>query len=83
MPHGTCALRHPCFCVLHTRGEGTSDDARFTVQLSSGGGQFIDVHTGNTGRENFTLGINRSGISDIRVVCRTGGIRVAGIEIVK
>ena len=78
MPHGTCALRHPCFCVLHTWG-----DARFTVLLSSGDGQFIDVHTGNTGRENFTLGINRSGISDIRLVCRTGGIRVADIEIVK
>ena len=28
-------------------------------------------------------GINRSGISDIRLVCRTGGIRVAGIENVK
>ena len=34
-------------------------------------------------RNSATLGINRSGISDIRVVCRTGGIRVAGIEIVK
>ena len=65
--------------LFYTPGAG----ARFTVQLSSGGGQFIDVHTGNTGRENFTLGINRSGISDIRVVCRTGGIRVADIEIVK
>ena len=28
-------------------------------------------------------GINRSGISDIRLVCRTGGIRVADIKIVK
>ena len=78
MPHGTCALRHPCFCILHTW-----DDARFTVQLSSGGGQFIDVHTGYTGQENFTLGINRSGVSDIRVVCRTGGIKVADIEMTK
>ena len=65
------------------RGEGTPDDARFTVELSSGGGQFIDVHTGNTGRESFRLDVNRSGVSDIRLVCRTGGIKVADIEMTK
>lgn len=79
-----CPAASVLLCAPHLgRGEGTPDDAWFTVQLSSGDGQFIDVHTGNTGRENFTLGINRSGISDIRLVCRTGGIRVADIEIVK
>ena len=52
-------------------------------QLSSGGGQFIDVHTGKTGRESFRLDVNRSGVSDIRVVCRTGGIKVADIEMTK
>lgn len=62
---------------------GTPKDALFTIQLSSGGGQFIDVYTGKINQNSFKIDINRSGVSDIRLVCRTGGIRVGDIRIEK
>lgn len=63
--------------------EGCSPDAEFTIQLSSGGGQFLDVFTGKVSGHEQKLQINRSGVSDIRVLCQQGTLNIAEIKVDK
>ncbi len=63
--------------------EGCSPDAEFTIQLSSGGGQFLDVYTGKVSWHEQKLQINRSGVSDIRVLCQQGTLNIAEIKVDK
>ena len=60
-----------------------STDAEFTIQLSSGGGQFLDVYTGKVSGHEQKLQINRSGVSDIRVLCQQGTLNIAEIKVDK
>lgn len=61
--------------------KGCSPDAEFTIQLSSGGGQFLDVYTGKVSGHEQKLQINRSGVSDIRVLCQRGTLNIAEIKV--
>lgn len=63
--------------------KGCSTDAEFTIQLSSGGGQFLDVFTGKVSGHEQKLQINRSGVSDIRVLCQQGTLNIAEIKVDK
>lgn len=63
--------------------EYCSPDAEFTIQLSSGGGQFLDVYTGKVSGHEQKLQINRSGVSDIRVLCQQGTLNIAEIKVDK
>lgn len=63
--------------------KGCSTDAVFTIQLSSGGGQFLDVYTGKVSGHEQKLQINRSGVSDIRVLCQQGTLNIAEIKVDK
>lgn len=63
--------------------KGSSPDAEFTIQLSSGGGQFLDVYTGKVSGHEQKLQINRSGVSDIRVLCQQGTLNIAEIKVDK
>lgn len=63
--------------------EDCSPDAEFTIQLSSGGGQFLDVYTGKVSGHEQKLQINRSGVSDIRVLCQQGTLNIAEIKVDK
>lgn len=63
--------------------KGCSPDAEFTIQLSSGGGQFLDVYTGKVSGHEQKLQINRSGVSDIRVLCQQGTLNIAEIKVDK
>lgn len=62
---------------------GSSADATYTIQLSSGGGQFLDIYTGQRSGDWQRFQINRSGISDIRLICRKGKLNVAEIKVEK
>lgn len=63
--------------------KGCSPDAEFTIQLSSGGGQFLDVFTGKVLGHEQKLQINRSGVSDVRVLCQQGTLNIAEIKVDK
>ena len=63
--------------------KGCSTDAEFTIQLSSGGGQFLDVYTGKVSGHEQKLQINRSGVSDVRVLCQQGTLNIAEIKVDK
>lgn len=63
--------------------KGFSADAEFTIQLSSGGGQFLDVFTGKVSGHEQKLQINRSGVSDVRVLCQQGTLNIAEIKVDK
>lgn len=63
--------------------KGSSSDAEFTIQLSSGGGQFLDVYTGKVWGHEQKLQINRSGVSDVRVLCQQGTLNIAEIKVDK
>lgn len=63
--------------------KGSSTDAEFTIQLSSGGGQFLDVFTGKVSGHEQKLQINRSGVSDVRVLCQQGTLNIAEIKVDK
>lgn len=66
--------------VIHW-GAGTSKGAPFTLQLSSGGGQFLDVYSGKVTDDTFKWKVNRSGVSDVRILCPSGNIQVGEISI--
>ena len=63
--------------------KGCSADAEFTIQLSSGGGQFLHVFTGKVSGHEQKLQINRSGVSDVRVLCQQGTLNIAEIKVDK
>lgn len=63
--------------------KGSSTDAEFKIQLSSGGGQFLDVFTGKVSGHEQKLQINRSGVSDVRVLCQQGTLNIAEIKVDK
>lgn len=70
-------------CLTIVFAKGCSPDAEFTIQLSSGGGQFLDVFTGKVSGHEQKLQINRSGVSDIRVLCQQGTLNIAEIKVDK
>ena len=70
-------------CLTIVFAKGCSPDAEFTIQLSSGGGQFLDVYTGKVSGHEQKLQINRSGVSDVRVLCQQGTLNIAEIKVDK
>lgn len=63
--------------------DSSTPDAEFVVQISSGGGQFLDAYTGKISGQKYTLNINRSGVSDIRLICKQGKLNVSEVIVDK
>lgn len=60
--------------------KGYSTDVESTTQLSSSGGQFLDVFTGKVSGHEQKLQINRFGVSDIRILCQQGTLDIAEVK---
>lgn len=58
-------------------------NAAFEIQVSKGGGQFLDFYKGklNSSLES-NIPIEESGISDIRIIIKTGEMHLSKIEII-
>lgn len=61
----------------------TTPNAEFIIQLSSGGGQFLDFYAGKVSDASLKLDINRSGVSDIRFICQNEKICIGEVKVNK
>ncbi len=62
--------------------EDSKIGSEFMIQLSSGGGQFLNEHTAKVdASRKFKLELNRSGVSDIRFLIESGEISISNMEI--
>lgn len=69
--------------LLINWGSKTEPGAGFVIQLSKGGGQFLDYYKGQlNGSTESKIQINESGISDIRIIIKTREIYLSKIEII-
>lgn len=63
-------------------GDKTDMNAEFEVQLSKGGGQFLDFHKGKlVDLSESKIMISDSGISDIRIIVKTKKVYITKVEI--
>ncbi len=60
---------------------GKDSDAEFEIQLSSGGGQFITVYSGNTSQSS-PYSFKSNNATDIRLLITKGSAQVAEINVV-
>ncbi len=64
-------------------GKDATPNADFIIQLSSGGGQFLDFYSGKVSGSSLKLDINRSGVSDIRFISQSGKICIGEVKVNK
>jgi beta-glucosidase len=63
-------------------GDKTDIDAEFEIQLSKGGGQFMDFYPGKlTDLSESKIKIDESGISDIRIIIMAKKVYISKVEI--
>ncbi|MPM82786.1 hypothetical protein SDC9_129848 [bioreactor metagenome] len=61
----------------------TAPDAGFEIQVSKGGGQFLDFYKGKlSGSYESNIPVNESGISDIRIIIKTKEVYLSKIEFI-